>query len=346
MVKENKKLIGVVGDLHLKEKLGYADLIEGGRKEEEEEVLNAIVEELEDCDEIVLLGDNFNAKNNTSEVIKRFVSFLGKFKDKKLYILAGNHEKHADGRTAIDFLKEVEEKNWEIITDGIYNYGNITFLPYMTKPELEADNDAEGTKKLMSMLKEAGGDVLFMHHAISDSMAGVVMTNLFNEPVLPKTGLEKLFKITMGGHIHMPQVLPGDKIYIAGSIFNNAVGEAQKYVWKVDKEALTVSQHKIPGRGIYKLENPTAEELNVIPSDSIVKVIINDKKLKETVPSIKISLQAFDASVVLEQYQNERKKLHFEEGMLDLGVEKLLDIYAKERKVDRKKLKVAWDLIQ
>jgi len=345
MAKTNKKIL-VIGDLHLREKLGYADYIKNGRKKEGEQVLDHIIKESSDCDTVILLGDNFNARNNTSEVIKRFVAFLERFNDKDIYILSGNHEKNADGKTAIDFLREVNKPNWTIITNEILikNTEGMTFLPYMTKPELEAKDDAAGTKKLMTML--TSGKMLFLHHAISDSMAGVVSTNIFNEIVLPKTGLEKKYQLIFGGHIHTPQVLKGDRTYIAGSIFNNEIGDTQKYVWKIDKTKLTVSQHKLPGRGIYKLENPSVADINKIAKKEIIKVVINDKKIKKDVAVIKKALEKFDAYLLLEQYPNERKKVHFEEGMLELDVEKLLDIYAKEKKIDRKALKVGWDLIK
>ena len=340
------KKIGIIGDLHLKEKLGYSDYVKGNRKEEEKEIFDSIVETLGDCDEIVFLGDNFNSKNNTSEVIKKLVVFLERFSDKKLYILAGNHEKHADGRSAIDFLKEIDKPNWKVITNEIFvtEDKEMVFLPYMTKPELEVEDNDSGTKRIMKTLKK--GKFFFAHHAISDSMVNGISTSIFDEVILPKDKLEKLYDIIFAGHVHTPQELKGGKIFISGSIFNNEVGEKGKYVWKVDKETLEVASYKLPGRGIYKLENPTIEKINKIDKSNILKVVINDKKLKKEISKIKNELKKFDASILLEQYSNERKKVHFEEGMLDLKVDKLLDIYAKEKKVDIKKLNLAWNLIK
>lgn len=61
---------------------------------------------------------------------------------------------------------------------------------------------------------------------------------------------------------------------------------------------------------------------------------------------LKEKLKKFDAYLLLEQYPRERKKVHFEEGMLEFSTEKLLEIYAKEREVDVKKLMLAWDIIK
>jgi len=339
----NKKRILIIGDPHFREKLGYADYIKDGRKAEEQEVLDAIVKQSHDCDEVVFLGDNFNAKNNTSDVIKKFVVFLERFRGKQLYLISGNHTKHADGRTAIDFLKEINNPNWHVITTGVEEINGLTFLPYMTKPELDAKDDAEGIKKVMKMLPD--GKILFAHHAISDSMAGVVSTNIFNEIVLPKTKLEKKFKLIIGGHIHTPQKV-SEQIYIAGSIFNNEVGEIQKYVYKVNRETLKVESFTLPGRGLYKVENPSVATLEKIPTSSIVKVVMTNPELETTIPAIKEFLERFDAFLFLEQYPTKRKKIHFEKGMLDLKVENLLKIYAKEKDIDLKKLNNAWKLIK
>ena len=61
---------------------------------------------------------------------------------------------------------------------------------------------------------------------------------------------------------------------------------------------------------------------------------------------MKKKLKKFDAYILLEQFPNERKKVHFEEGMLEFDIEKLLETYAKIKKVDIRKLKVAFELIK
>ena len=42
---------------------------------------------------------------------------------------------------------------------------------------------------------------------------------------------------------------------------------------------MKVQKIKLPGRGIYKLEDPSLEEVEAIGKNNIVKVIITDKKI-------------------------------------------------------------------
>jgi len=336
--------LGIVPDMHMQEKLGYADYIEDGRNLERKMILDFIVASLSDCDSIIFMGDQFHSRNNTSKVIKEFVQFLGRFEGKKIYMLAGNHDKTGDGKSAIDFLKEIKNKpNWFIVTDEIYTQGSLTFCPYFTKAELNAKNDKEGIVKIMGSLK--GGNILFHHFAMSDTKTiSGIDTNLFHEVVLPCKELENRYNLVVGGHIHSPHKY--GKSIVSGSVFNNEVGEIEKFIWKIDADTFDIEQIKLPGRGIYGLENPILEELNALPKDSIVKVTLTDANRKDDVQEIKECLKRFDAYLLLEKYPNQREKLHFDDGMLEFPVEKLLEVYASEKKVDINKLKFAWELIK
>jgi len=335
--------IGIIGDLHFRENLPYSEYVEDGRVGEEREILDFIVKTFEDCDEIVLLGDVFDKKNNPSKVITKVVSFIKRFDGKKVYIIAGNHEKTADGKTALDFLRKVNNPNWNIVTNKIEVIGDMTFLPYMTKPELEVDDDTAGTEKIMKELKS--NRMLFLHHAISDSMARSISTNIFSEVVLPKTGLEKKFDLVVGGHIHTPQVLTGGKIIVAGSVFNTEANEKRKVILKIDKKTLKTTDYALPGISIHRLENPSVEDLKKIDKKDIVRVIINDPKMKNKLDPIKKELEKIEMNMILEQYPKSRKKTYTGKDLLNLSVKDLLKIYAKERKVDEKKLFAAFELL-
>lgn len=333
----------VIPDTHFKENLGYADYIYDRRIPEKQEILDFIVEQSYDCDKVIFMGDVFNKRNNPSVVIKEVVRFIKRFDGKQIYILAGNHDKVGSGRSSIDFLKEMKNKDWHVITDKIQNINKITYCPYFSRAELNAKDNIVATKKIMKQLH--GGDILFVHHAISDTLINEKQTtDIFNEPVLPKKELEKRYKLVIGGHIHKPQA--SGKTIVTGSIFNNEVGEAQKYIWKVDESNLSVQQIKLPGRGILGLENPNIEDLDKIDKHNIVKVVFTNKEKKKEVEELKEKLEKFDAYLFLEQYPRQRKKIHFEEGMLDMPIEKLLECYAKERKVSLKKLQEAFELIK
>lgn len=323
----------VIGDTHFKDYLSYSDYIDGGREKEKENVLNFIIEQSKDCDHIVFLGDFFNAKNNSSNVNKQAVSFLEKFEN-DIYMISGNHTKKGDGSTAIDFIKEIKDKRWNIYTKPtsvMIGDKKVSFLPYMLNSELEVTNFEDSAKNIVKDLED--GDILFAHHAISGTMCNGLGVEMFHEAVLSKEELEKKFKLVVAGHIHDPQEI--DKTVITGSVFTDSVGEIEKFIWKI-KSDLTVEKIKLPNREIHKLENPTIEELTGIDKSSIVKVMITDKKIK--VEELKKKLKDFDATLLIENYPNKRKKAHIEEGAFDFSIEALLKLYAKEKKIDYQKL--------
>jgi len=342
-------MIGIIGDMHFKDKLGYSEYILDGRDQEKKDILDFIVKTFSDCETIVFLGDQFNSKNNSSQVIKEFVQFVGRFSDKKVIMLAGNHEKKADGTSALDFMQKIETKhNWKIVTNKYtelnVNGKRLHFLPYFHNAELGVSDNKKATEAITNMLTTS--DVLFLHHAISSTVTSSGATaDLFGEAVLSMPELDKKFKLTVGGHIHHPQKDSINNVIVAGSIFNNEVGETQKFIWKINEESLKVTGIELPGRGIYKLENPTKEDLEKVDTSSIVKVILTKRDKKFSIEDVRKKLERFDASLLVEQYNHQRKKVHFEEGMLEFNVKDLLKTYAKHKKINVKKLLDGFALI-
>lgn len=339
--------IGIVGDLHLKENLGYADYIEDRRWQERQEVLTAIVNNLKDCDKIVLMGDSLNGRNNPSQIIKELVAFLKRFGKKDVYILAGNHEKLADGRSAIDFLRELKIPNWHVVTNEVTIIEDMVFCPYFSRQEFGAKTNDEATEKLMKMLTGRGKKMLFIHHSISDTkVTKNVTTDFFNEIVLPRKELEKEYDFICAGHIH--QHSQDGKVLVTGSIFNNEVGEHQKYIWKYEENGTEKHWEKIalPGRGIYQIKDD-AEAINDVPPDNIIKFILTEKRSDEEIVEIKKRLKIVaDAYLLLERYPAKRGKVDMEGMTLDFAPEAMLEMYAKERKVDLTKLKKAYNIIK
>lgn len=344
-------MIGIIGDLHFKESLGYADCVADGRQEEKKHILSFIVDTLADCDTVVLVGDQLNARNNSSATIREFVGFIERFKDKKLYVIAGNHEKLGDGRSAIDFLGEIKDKHWTIITNEIVKEKQLVFCPYFARTELGTDDNEGASAALLKRLaisgKKDGGRILFVHHAISSSRtSGGTSTEIFNEIVLPRTELEKSFELIFAGHVHTPQAK--GKTIITGSVFANEAGDTDKYIWKVDEKTLKVEQIKLPGRSIYGLTDPNDRDLAGIPKSNILKVVITKKGAKESIDNLKEALKQFDGYVLVEQIPHERKKLHLDsdKNIIEFTPEELLTMYAKERKIDLKKLLAGFELIK
>ena len=135
------------------------------------------------------------------------------------------------------------------------------------------------------------------------------------------------YKLILGGHIHTPSI--SNNVYLTGSIFNSHVGETGKFIHKIDTETLNVEKISLPGRKIYGLENPTKEDLDKLEKNSIIKVVITDKTVD--VDSLRKELSNFDTYLLTEQYPNTRKRVKFDEGELDLGIESLLKIYAENK---------------
>lgn len=350
MPKSQNKKIAVIGDLHFKEKLGYAEYISDHRTAEKNKVLDTIVESTADCDKIVFLGDQLNGRNNPSVVIKELVEFLERFDGKELYILNGNHERSSDGTSALDFLREIKNKKW-IIIDGIQMIDNMLFCASNPIGQIKyKDNlQAAATDMLMQQLTDKqfklnSKSILFAHYAISQSpMASGATTDLLKEIILPRAELSKTFGLVVGGHIHQPSYK--DNVLIAGSVFTNEVGEAEKFIWKIDEHTLKVSSVSLPVRPIHKIENPTASTLGKYSKHSIVKAVFTKTQTKPKMQAIKTNLRKFDAYILVEQYPHKRTKVHFDEGMLEFSIIDLLKIYAKERQVDETKLLKGFELI-
>jgi len=85
--------------------------------------------------------------------------------------------------------------------------------------------------------------------------------------------------------------------------------------------------------------------MKVLATRQIVKVIMTDPKRKDDVDNIRESLKKFDAYLLLEQYPYERKKIKIDDGIDMFSIDKLLEIYAKERKVKLPEIKKAFNLI-
>lgn len=338
-------MIGIIPDLHLKNNLNYSDLINDSRESEKENVLNFIIESFSDCDKVVLLGDNLNSRTNSSKTIKDFVNFLERFGNKEIFIICGNHDKQVDGTSAEDFIKEIKNKNWHVI-NKVETFGEYTFLAHMFKAELKASSNEEAIETIMNLLPKKG-KVLFHHHMVSDTfLNNGLSTNDMPEPVLPKEELEKRFDLNISGHVHSPGTY--GKTILAGSIFCNEVGETEKYIWKLDEDTLKISSYKIPQRGIIKIENPTDKDLEKIENGNIIKVILTEKLSAEEINKLEEKLKRFDAHIIVEHTKTIREKIDIKDNksILELSIEELLDVYAKQKEVPIDKLIQAFNLIK
>ena len=342
----NKNKILIVGDAHVRSELPYSSALPDGRRGEWEEVKKEIHKASEDCGAVVLLGDNFNARNNPSPVLKEFVEFLKGFGDKEVHILCGNHERHGKG-TALDFLKSLNHGKWHVYLEptetsvaGVHSM----MIPFVTPSLLGVEDKENGIKKLIELIKPA--KLAFAHHAISGSKVYNremdFATDFFNEIVLPRSIMEKSFEKTFGGHVHEKQQV-GEKILITGSLFTKNMGEHKKSVWTWEDGV--VEEIPLPVRGIYQVEVDKTMALEEIPKNSIVKAYVRDRDID--IDTVKEHMSQFDASLVIEQYPNERAKTHFEgSSALDLSVEGLLKMYCIAKGLEYPEVKEGFDLIK
>jgi len=346
--------IGIIGDLHFKEKLSYDDCIEGGRQSEVDEVVSCIHSSFADCDYVVFLGDNFDKKNNPSSVIKRMTEMIETIsKNKKqVFIIAGNHEKYGDGSSAIDYLKAVDGKNWTVVTNSVESFSledgkRITLCPYFYHTEFQLDNYEEAQKVLLNKLSENASDILFHHHAVSGSQTtSGQLADLFHEIILPKTFLESTFGSSFGGHVHKPAHL-SPKTHVAGSIFAQEVGEIDKFVFIYDTETGGTEEIKLPGRAIRKIDIKPGEVLPICLR-TIAKVCFGQDISSEDKDKIKEEcLKKYDGCVFVEeaQYVRVKDETKTDKHVSDLSVEEMLELYASSSNVDITLLKKGYNII-
>ena len=335
----------IVGDQHFRFELPMGQAFPDGRVKEWEGVKDEIHRLAKDVDAVVLLGDNLNSRHNHSGVINEFVTFLKRFGDKPIHILTGNHERYGKN-TALDFLQKLNMPNWRVYThvEAGVALGDVkaTFIPYTTPPMVGALDNEEGAN---IVLEQAGrGDIVFAHHAVK----GAKNAEFFNEIVLNRDELEKNFKLIFTGHLHHSEVLSKQTV-VAGSVFTHEVGEEEKFVWTVDTSDMTYTKHNLPVRGIFKLfcgenDNWLYEGQAKIPAHSIVRAVVTSRSV--SLKEVEFILEKFDASMIVEQYPNEREKTHFTNKVLDLSVDNLLKIFAQNKKLDYNVLKGGFELLQ
>lgn len=335
----------LVGDQHFRNELPYGAAFKDGRRSEWNAVKKAIHRAAEECDAVVLMGDNLNSRHNHSSVIREFVDFLNGFGGKDIYIIAGNHERYGTS-TAIDFLREIKNEYWHVFTEvtTVDLGARVTFMPYMTAGSLGVKDNAEALASLLQ--SAAGGDILFTHHTISGSKWNGGSAEHLNEPVLPREVLESRYTHIFGGHIHQQQRL-SEQTLVVGNIFPSEVGEVAKSVYIYDTRLNQVIDIPLPVRGIYKTEVADHNLFTGLrfPKASIVKVVITDREANVDLIR-RLAKEKFDASIIVEQYPRERSKVHFEEGTLDLTVDNMLKVYSEARKVEYNDLKEGFDLIR
>lgn len=322
----------IIGDQHFRKILPYSSAFADERRGEWEEVKRTIREAANGCAVIVLMGDNLNSRHNHSSVLKEFIHFLNGFGCKEIHILRGNHETYGEG-SALDFMAKSYFPKWHVHTEPamVTIPGDITlgFAPYTKGKEMDP-YVSEMAKKV---------DLFFTHNAVTPSKGGIPI-DAEQEFLYPVEWLEENILLkTFFGHIHDEEKV-SEKIQGVGSVFTQQVGEYERAVWVYDTLTFTTERIPLPVRGIYSVTWP---DIFSVPQQAIVKVTVTDKSYP--IHDIRdIVKQKFDAGVVIEKYDDERQKVYFEEGALDLSIEGLLKVYADENKINYQKLIEGYNL--
>ena len=333
--------IGIIGDMHYVETLPYAEAFNDGRQGEWSRMESAIRDYVKGCSDVIFLGDQFDAKNNPSEVITKFTKFLESLEGSpEVHILAGNHEKRANGTSALDYLRHVKNPKWHVYTDvtqvAMANGKTATFLPYMFRQEFSARDDAELTKMILELPWMEKGDYLFTHHALSGTFCDGGLVDLFHEAILPRKILEERFWRIFAGHIHTPYEY--GKTVVVGSTFTACVGEAKKYVWQLDADN-ELTRIALPVLPIKKVMWDGVAEKPVVEENCITKVFCVSGSDSRWVPIEK-------EGVVRETYQVEQRRgMHEVEDLEALDIPKLLKLYAQAQKKEIGSLVKSLDLL-
>lgn len=338
----------IVGDPHFRYQLPYSTALPDGRASEWEGVKSFLHELGKECDEIVLMGDNLNSKHNHSSVNSEFVRFLQDFGEKKIHMLVGNHERYGHNH-ALEYIRDMNYPLWQVYDQPVVvDFGDkkAFMLPFMTAGVLNAPDLPEAQKKLTEILSESMADFLFHHHVAEGTIwSQTSETQDLHEVYVPKSVFPIFGKI-IGGHIHK-RAWVNDDVLVTGNLFTNEVGEHDKAVFILDTDTGAITEHKVPCRGIYKVEVRLGTTFDDIPDASIIKAVVVDPALQgEGVAQLRDTLKRFDAFVVVEQYPRKRQKIQIDEAAgLDLSLDNLIKVYAEARKVPHAELKAGLDLL-
>ena len=336
----------LVGDMHHMENYGHADKFPDRRLDERKGIEDAIVKASEGCDGVVLMGDIFNSRNNTSVTIRHFTEFLERFAC-TVYLISGNHSSDAAGNTAIDYLLEIKGKNWvvfptKVSTVEFEDGTKFTLVPYQRPSWHQGiENTEQLVEAVLSQIPE-GNDFVAIHHCLQGTKTESGQSvDEFHEAIFPTDRLLAKSKRVFGSHIHLAQ-RKGDNVFVVGAVMNNDVGEDKdKRVIVYDTVADTVESITLPGRKLTKLVNPAEAEIDAVTEKypdgypGLIR-IVSEKEMK--VPE-----GLAEAVVFQHMPKDERRKSS--EDVTDYSMESLLATYAKARSIDLDELMAGYKLI-
>lgn len=325
----------LASDLHFRDSYPHGDAFSDARLRERQDIEDAIIEASKSCDAVLLNGDNFDVRNPSSSVVRRFTEFLERFGNKRVFINVGNHSNTADGRCAEDYLKELTGKNWEVINGRVHKEDGLCIVPYFRRQQFEGCETDEALVVEVTKLLGDGHDAIFIHHCLAGTSAVFgLMTDIMHEAVFPQEDLLKRAKSVWGGHIHERQDL--GNVHVIGSAMNMSVGEdGVKRVVILDTKTQEWESKELPGRKLMKLVNPTPDQLAAIRGYNGLVKIVSDGP-------IEVPEGMAEKVITLEMPKSDRKKVEMTD---DFSPENLLKIYSEARDVPLDRLLAGWRLL-
>lgn len=339
----------IVGDLHMREIYPYASEFDDHRLKERAEIENAIIDAAEDCDKVVLMGDVLDSRSNSAKTIKNLTAFIEAFGDKRIVIMSGNHDSFANGESALDFLGEVKDRKWDLVTRGMMiDEDQHMYIPFTRRSETGHETDQEMIEWLLDTSKShMDPKAIFLHHCLSGTKTSWgQLTDTFREPVFPSESLSDRFQRVFGAHVHKAQ--DNGNQSILGAVMNHEVGEHEdKRIIKWDTEKDEIESIKLPGRKFYKIVNPTREQLDKFKGQTIeglVKIVIDEHNDETDEILSALETQIKGPMVVHELPASDRKRV--KEDIDDFSLDNLIRIYSEIKDVPMDDLKKGLALIE
>lgn len=196
----------------------------------------------EDIDNIFILGDIFENKNNIDiSVFNKVYESLYELKQncEKMYLLVGNHDYATKGnehslKTFFPFCEVISESTY-VIGDNYSYY----FIPFMK----DKKQVLEGFKKCKNKAKEDNNfKIMFFHYDYN----GLQVNNHIMENSIDKKDMFlNHYDLVFGGHIHKGQKIADNSCYV-GSLFQqnfSECGEEKGFYIQENKEITFIRTH-------------------------------------------------------------------------------------------------------
>ena len=252
---------------------------------------NNIIDEFErrDVKVVAIVGDNFDTRYPSPQVVKLFSQDLQRAADKGMTVLllAGNHDQlRTTATTTIDVYNALTLPNIKSFPDfAIYTVGNVNFImmPYRDKKMMDVSKTKqEATDKIKEKIDALsvglkGKKICMGHYMVGETVAGDEQTFSIDELVLPLSTFDG-FDATFIGHIHTYKILQKNPpIIYVGSMEKITMGDrlTQKVSIVLDTDTMDMEIIPTKTRDLFEID------LNYADGDKYYKALITDQVIAD-----------------------------------------------------------------